>query len=63
MAAALANLGRIDAAQASIRDGLALNPEFTMTRYLAGAASDHPVFLAQRERVADGLRKAGAPEG
>ena len=63
LAAALANLGRVDAAKAAIQDGLALNPEFTMRRYLAGAASDHPVFLAQRERVAEALRRAGAPEG
>ena len=63
LAAALANLARLDEARAAIRDGLALNPDFTMRRYLAGVASDHPVFLAQRERVAEGLRRAGVPEG
>lgn len=63
LAASLANLGRDAEAKASIQAGLALNPEFTMRRYLAGAASDHPTFLAQRERVAAGLRRAGAPEG
>ncbi|SKA32077.1 TolB amino-terminal domain-containing protein [Enhydrobacter aerosaccus] len=63
LAAALANLDRIAEAKAALQAGLALNPKFTMRRYLAGAASDHPTFLAQRDRVADGLRKAGAPEG
>jgi TolB-like protein len=62
LAAALANLDRIDEARATVQTGLALNPEFTMRRYLAGAASDHPTFLAQRERVVAGLRKAGVPE-
>jgi tetratricopeptide (TPR) repeat protein len=63
LAAALANLGRTDEGRAAGQAGLALNPEFTMRRYLAGAASDHPTFLAQRERVVAGLRKAGVPEG
>lgn len=63
LAAALANLGRLDEAEAAVRAGLALNPEFNMRRYRAGAASDNPTFLAQRERVVDGLRKAGVPEG
>lgn len=63
LAAALANLDRIDEARAAVQAGLALNPDFTMRRYLAGAASDHPTFLTQRERVVAGLRKAGVPEG
>ncbi len=63
LAAALANLDRLDEARAVVEAGLALNPEFTMRRYIAGAASDNPTFLAQRERVAAGLRKAGVPEG
>jgi len=63
LAAALANLDRLDEARAVVEAGLALNPEFTMRRYITGAASDHPTFLAQRERVAAGLRKAGVPEG
>ncbi len=62
LAAALANLDRMDEARDAIQAGLGLNPNFTMRRYLAGAASDHPTFLAQRERVAAGLRKAGVPE-
>ncbi len=63
LSAALAHLGRLDEARAAVRAGLALNREFTVRRYLAGAASDNPTFLAQRERVVAGLRKAGVPEG
>jgi TolB-like protein/Flp pilus assembly protein TadD len=62
LAAALAHLDRMDEARDAVRAGLALNPDFTMRRYLAGAASDHPTFMAQRERVVAGLRKAGVPE-
>ena len=63
LAASLAHLGRLDEARAAVQAGLALNPEFNMRRYRAGAASDNPTFLAQRERVVEGLRKAGVPEG
>jgi tetratricopeptide (TPR) repeat protein len=62
LAAALAHLDRMGEAHDAVQAGLALNPEFTMRRYLAGAASDHPRFLTQRERVVAGLRKAGVPE-
>ena len=49
-------------AQAAVQAGLALNPTFTIRRFRAGAFSDNPTFLAQRERVYDGMRKAGVPE-
>jgi hypothetical protein len=32
-------------------------------RLRAGAASDNPTYLAQRERSRDSMRKAGVPEG
>jgi hypothetical protein len=28
----------------------------------AGGSSDNPTYLEQRERVLDGMRKAGVPE-
>jgi hypothetical protein len=31
-------------------------------RFRAGTPSDKPVFLARRERIALGMRKAGMPE-
>ncbi len=62
-AAALANLGRVAEARAAAQAGLALDPTFTISRYRAGAGSDNPIYLAQRERVYEGMRKAGVPEG
>ena len=63
MAAALAELGRLDEARAEVLAGLALNPGFTIRRYRAGAQSDNPDFLKRRERIIEDMRKAGAPEG
>jgi hypothetical protein len=42
--------------------GLALNPVFSISRVRAIITSDHPTFLAGREHIYDGLRKAGAPD-
>ncbi len=44
------------------RAGLALAPDFTIRRFREGAVSDNPIYLAQRERIVEGLRKAGVPE-
>ena len=62
MAAALANLGRRLEARAAVEAGLALDPNFTLSRWRDTAPSDNPVFLAQYERVFEGMRKAGVPE-
>jgi TolB-like protein/class 3 adenylate cyclase len=62
LAAALGQLGRPDEARSAVQAGLALNPTFTISRFRAGAPSDNPIFLAQRERICEGMRKAGAPE-
>ena len=63
LAAALAQLGEIQEARAIANAGLALLPGFTISRYRASAACDHPAFLAGRERTYEGLRLAGVPEG
>ncbi|HXW31199.1 MAG TPA: adenylate/guanylate cyclase domain-containing protein, partial [Xanthobacteraceae bacterium] len=63
LAAAQAHLGRINEARAAAKTGLALNPTFTLRRYRAGARSDNSIYLAQRERIYEGMRKAGVPEG
>ncbi len=65
LAAALAQLGRLDEARSAVKAGLALNPAFTISRAHADwtAVSDDPTFLAQLEPIFDGLRKAGLPEG
>jgi TolB-like protein/class 3 adenylate cyclase len=62
LAAALAQLGRLDEAQAAAQAGLVLEPGFTIGRLRAGARSDDPTYLAGRERTYDGMRKAGVPE-
>jgi hypothetical protein len=63
LAAALALVGVIDEARATVREGLALNRGFTIRRFCGGASSDNPVYLAERERICEGLRLAGVPEG
>ena len=65
LAAAHAQLGRIDEAQSAVKAGLALNPSYTISRARAlwTAMSDDPTFLAQlREQIFEGMRKAGVPE-
>lgn len=63
LAAALALLGSLDEARAAAQAGLVLNPTFTLRRLRARVLSDHPAYLAGRERVYEGLRMAGVPEG
>jgi TolB-like protein len=65
LAAALAQLSRMDEAHFAVRAGLALNPTFTASRARAAltARSDNPTYLTQLEPIFDGLRKAGVPEG
>jgi tetratricopeptide (TPR) repeat protein len=62
LAAALAHLGRLNEARDATNAGLLLNPTFTISRVRASASSDNPIFLAQRESLFDGWRKAGVPE-
>jgi tetratricopeptide (TPR) repeat protein len=63
LAAALAQLGQMEEARAAVQAGLALDPTYTIRRFREGASSDNPTYLAQRERVIDGMRKAGVPQG
>jgi tetratricopeptide (TPR) repeat protein len=62
LAAALAHLGRLTEARGAAQAGLALHPSFTIARLRAGVSSDNPIYLAQRERLLDGMRKAEVPE-
>jgi tetratricopeptide (TPR) repeat protein len=55
LAAALANLGKLDEAQAEVKAGLALDPGFTIRRFRKGNENAGPLF--------DAMRKAGVPEG
>jgi hypothetical protein len=65
LAAVLARLGRLDEARASVSAGLALDPHFTIRRYrdVTFANSDNPTYRAGRERLIEGMRLAGVPEG
>jgi TolB-like protein/class 3 adenylate cyclase len=63
LAAALVLLGSLDEARAAAKAGLALDQSFTIRRYRNGAPSDNPTYLASRERVYEGMRMAGVPEG
>jgi TolB-like protein len=62
LAAVLAHVGELDEARATVQAGLALNPSFSIRRFRTGTPSGHPVYLAGRERVYEGLRMAGVPE-
>jgi len=61
-AAALALVGRLDEAVAEAKSALTLAPNYSLARFRQAAEGDNPVFLTQRERIAEGLRKAGIPE-
>jgi hypothetical protein len=65
LAAALARLGELDQARAAVQAGLALDPSFTIRRYrdVSSAWSDNPTYRVGRERVIEGMRLAGIPEG
>jgi tetratricopeptide (TPR) repeat protein len=63
LAACLAHLGQLTEARGEVKAGLAVDPKLTLGRFRAGAQGDDAVYLAQRERLIEGMRKAGAPEG
>jgi tetratricopeptide (TPR) repeat protein len=63
LAAALAHLGRLDEARSSVQAGFALEPTFTLSHFRTTVLSDNPTYLAERERLIEGMRLAGAPEG
>ena len=63
LAAALALVGQLDEARAAAQAGLTLQPNFTIRRFRANPYSDNPGYLAKRERVYEGMRLAGVPDG
>jgi TolB-like protein len=63
LAAALAAVGQEDEARAAAQAGLKLDPSFTISRFRNSTASNNPTYLARRERVYEGMRQAGIPEG
>ena len=63
LAATTALSGRADEARAAREAGMQLDPNFTVARFRNERRSQNPTFLAQRERIYEGLRLAGVPEG
>lgn len=62
LASCLAHLGQLGGARSEVKTGLTFDANFSIARFRAIAESDHPVYLAQRERLAEGMRLAGVPE-
>jgi TolB-like protein len=62
LAATLALQGKISEARVAAAAGLALAPTFTIRRFRTRVLTN-PTYLAQRQRLYDGLRLAGVPEG
>ena len=63
LGSALAHLGRMDEARAAAAAGLAIDPTFNLASFRAAQLTDDPYYLAWRERVIEGMRKSGVPEG
>jgi hypothetical protein len=62
LAAALALQGQGSEAALACKVGRRLAPIFRIGKCRAEVQSDNPVFLQQRERVYEGLEKAGLSE-
>ena len=63
LAAASALSGRAAEAREARDAGLRLDPNFTVARFRNEPRSENPTYLAQRERIYEGLSLAGVPEG
>jgi adenylate cyclase len=62
LASAYAWTGRTEQAHAAVAELLKLMPNYTVDRWANEKFSDNPIFLAQYQRIIEGLRKAGLPE-
>jgi TolB-like protein/Flp pilus assembly protein TadD len=63
LAAASALSGRAAEAREARNAGLRLDPNFNVARFRNERRSENPTFLAQRERIYEGLSLAGVPDG
>jgi TolB-like protein/class 3 adenylate cyclase len=62
LAATLARLDDMNEARAAVQAGLVHNAGFTIRRFRANPLSDHPTYLAWRERLYEAMRLAEVPE-
>jgi TolB-like protein/class 3 adenylate cyclase len=63
LAIALAELGRLDEARLEMREGLSIDPTFTIRRYRVDAPSENPIFMSRRRQIYEIMRNIGVPEG
>ena len=66
LAGALVRIAELEQAQAAVQAGLALDPSFTVRRLIDNVHSrglSDPAYLAGVERMVEGMRLAGVPEG
>jgi hypothetical protein len=65
LAAAYAWSGHDADAEAAVTELLKLKPGYTVQQFAdhAKSMSDNPTYLRELQRIAEGLRKAGLPEG
>ena len=63
LAVALAELGRLDEARLEVKEGLSIDPAFTIRRYRSDAPSDNPIFMSRRRQIYEIMRAIGVPEG
>jgi TolB-like protein len=59
LAAGLALVGRAADASEAREAGLRLIPSFNISKFRSEPMSDNPVYLAQREKLLEGMRRAG----
>jgi tetratricopeptide (TPR) repeat protein len=64
LAASYAWTGRESEAPSAVAELRKMKPNYTVTQWLddGNGWSDNPIFLAEFQRIAEGLRKAGLPE-
>ena len=62
LASAYAWTGKADESHAAVAELLKLKPNYTVDAWAHERLSDNPVFLAEYQRIIEGLRKAGLPE-
>ena len=63
LAVALAELSRPDEARLEAKEGLSIDPTFTIRRYRGDAPSDNPIFMSRRRQIDEIMRNIGIPEG
>ena len=63
LAVALAELDRPDEARLEAREGLSIDPTFTIHRYRGDAPTDNPIFMSRRRQIYEIMRNIGIPEG